>query len=499
MPAPTKVDLTNKGVIRRFTASDRLEIDNIDRRAVSGNMTMGSNLGAAEELVLGSVTSDVRILGDMIIDGSETVSTDETITGTFNANGDVNLGTGNDTINLGGGSGDVINLNADLVVGAGTITIGSSVTDFVDAIFLDAVNANGPALAAYDLNASGTNAGAYAIGVDPSLLVSSVSTDLMTMLDDMDAAISAASSTLQQAYEAGNTINVTAANGAPTFTNSTDSDGATVLSVTKGASVSTGGNLAVFQMGTNTTGIALFVDNQGTGNTLQVQDAGSDVLIVSGAGAVTVTPTSGQNYSLTTAGVGTIALTSATGDITLDATAAELVLDDVGNSTTTLSQVSDRTFDLTGTNEPLNGATSLLGAINRIARRIATEGIFQAEKPIENGVVIAAGDIIAASTTAGRVTQNNDNQSTRSAVIGVALTGGTGDAGGTVFTRFFLPGAVVTDAGASFTAGAELFAPDGTGRATGTAPTANGDRVTRIGYAFSATEYVFNPVEGFVL
>ncbi len=536
MPFPTKVDLTNKGVIRRFELTDDLEVDGIVRRSGSGNMTIGANLGATEELILGSSTSDVRVLGDMIIDGSETVSTDETITGTFNANGDANLGNNSgDTVNLGGGTSDIVNLNADLVVGAGTITIGSSVTDFVDAIFLDAVNANGPALAAYDLNASGTNAGAYAIGVDPSLIANSISTDLMTMLANMDAAISAASSTLQQAYVAGSTIDVTTANGTIDFSNDTTSDTTTVLRISRAPSAGTGGIGLDISMGANAQGAginvthagsgdALFVNNTGSGNAIDIQDGGTSVFRITDTGAVFLVAPLGKNLNLQSSGSGIIAISSGAGNITvdtnasisldadgvsnftttsgnltLDSTTGELVLDDTGSSSTTLSQAADRTFDLTATDEPLNGATSLLGAINRLARRMADDGILQTERAIENGVTIAAGDIIAASTVAGRVTQNNDNAETRSAVIGVALTGGLGDVGGTVFTRFFLPGAVVTDAGATFTAGNELFAPDGTGRATGTAPANNGDRVTRVGYAISATEYVFNPVEGFVL
>jgi hypothetical protein len=53
-----------------------------------------------------------------------------------------------------------------------------------------------------------------------------------------------------------------------------------------------------------------------------------------------------------------------------------------------------------------------------------------------------------------------------------------------------LPGSVVTDAGASFTAGSALFGPDGTGRPTHTAPANAGDAVKRIGFALSATRYI---------
>jgi hypothetical protein len=582
MPFPTKVD-TGNGIIRNFAAADDLEIDDIVRRAASGNMTIGSNLVATQELVLGSATSDVRVLGDMLIDGSETVSTDETVVGTFNANGNVNLGNNSgDTVNLGGGTSDIINLEADLVLGAGIVNIGASVTDYLGELWLDAVNTNGPALAAYDLNASGTNAGAYAIGVDPSLLANATATDLMTALDEIDAALSATSSTLQEAYAAGNTIDVTAANGIVTFRNNTTSDTTTVFTVDKTPGASTGGIAMAITVGANSTGAALDITNLGSGDLVVFKDGATQAFKIQGdgsiqlnsgasgtvditsgdelnitaqadtlidvtsgpltlstttSGALTInsagildidaagnltmntastftmtfvtadsnmTLTSGSELNLTSAIASTYQVTS--GNMNLDAlsgninltASAEIQFDDAGIAKT-FSQAADRDFDLTAAGEVLNGATSVVGAINRIARAISDDGQLLGERPIENGVTIAAGDIIAASTTAGRVTQNNENAEAVTAIIGVALTGGTGDVGGTVFCRFFLPGSIVTDSGATFTSQSALFAPDGTGRATHTAPADPGDRVTRVGYAISATEYVFQPVEGFAL
>lgn len=686
MPRPVKIDLGTSGVTRRFSPADVLQIDNIQRFAGSGNMFIGSNLGAAEELVVGSATSVTRFLGDTIVDGSETISTNETITGVFSANGNVNLGNNDgDIINLGGGTSDIVNLDADLVLGAGIVTIGSGVADYALDLWLDAVNAAGPALAAYNLNASGTNAGAYAIGVDPALTTNSAATDLMSMLDDFDAAITAsagtlqatyetgntidvtsaegiiefandttadtttvlsiarapgsstagigldvnmganttgigvnlliagtgdgiflnntgtgaaltvqdggtdifdlsgagavtlsptsgqnttitmagagilditgdtqlvgtlrfteeagdptavanngfvytkdvsaetelfyrdsagnvvqltaggsvnASSDLQSAYEGGNTIDVTSANGTITFTNDNDTDTTTVLSVAKSPDGSTAGLTLSVNAGGNVTGTMVLMNNEGSGAALIVQDTGSDVLNISGAGAVTWTPTSGQNYSLTTAGAGTISLASATGDITLDATAAELILDDVGSSATTLSQSGERVFDQAATGELFDTVTSLLGALNFIARQNEENSTpHSAQFPIENTVVIGAGNVVAASTVSGRVTLNDDNQETRSAVIGIAITGGTGDAGGTVLTRFVTPGNVATVTGATFTPGGAVFAPDGTGNPTQSlAGRVDDDRVTRIGYAITATTFMFIPTMGF--
>jgi hypothetical protein len=56
----------------------------------------------------------------------------------------------------------------------------------------------------------------------------------------------------------------------------------------------------------------------------------------------------------------------------------------------------------------------------------------------------------------------------------------------------------VTDSGAAFSQGA-LYMPDGTGRPTNTAPAGAGDLVLRVGWAFSATEYIIHAGEGTVL
>lgn len=88
--------------------------------------------------------------------------------------------------------------NGTLTLGAGTIEIGSSVTDYANEIWLSSsettLHTAGPELAAYNLGASGTNAGAYSIGIDASLLTSMADplvTDLMSALAQLDAAIAA--------------------------------------------------------------------------------------------------------------------------------------------------------------------------------------------------------------------------------------------------------------------------------------------------------------------
>lgn len=608
---------TSDGLLYQFSTSDDLDINVISQRTSGADMTIGANLGSGDELQLGKAGELVRIMGDLTVDGSEIVSTNETVTGTFTANGDVNLGSGDDTINIGQGGGDTVNLLENLVVGAGLVSIGSSVTDYLSALWLVAVNDEGPDNAAYNLAASGTNAGAYSIGIDASLLSNVTRTDLMGALDQLDAAITAAGAdTLQSAYEAGNTIAVSSTYGAVALSNNTDSDTTIVLDINKSpSSTSTGGNAAQITMGANATGTGLEIDNGGSGYALDVQDGGSSVFVVNGSGGIVATPTSGQDFDITTAGAGkldvsaaggidldasaashfsvagagltlstttsgTLALSSAglldvdatsieidssgaiaiessggaisigadavaqnvnigtggartvtvgsasatevelngalvdinagasgftidggaassiavsAGNLSLDAAAGELVFDDQGNSGITLSQSGDRTLANTGTGEVFEGITSIIGALNALADATAI-GSLQ-ELPIENGVTITAGYCVAQSTTSGRVTNWNGNANTNSRFIGVAISGGTGDAGGTVLCQFALPGSLVSVSGASFTAGAALFGPDGTGIpvAIGSAPADAGDAFKRLGWAHTATLMFLDP------
>jgi hypothetical protein len=153
-------------------------------------------------------------------------------------------------------------------------------------------------------------------------------------------------STLQQAYEAGNTVSVTTAEGTIDFSNSTDAtDVLTVSRTFAGA-----GEAITLNMGASTTGIgfdvnitagatgnavdvanagggdAVFVNNTGAGAALTIQDGGTDVLDVAATGAVTITPTSGTNATITVAGAGVVDVNAGAGGVTVDATAGSIAL-----------------------------------------------------------------------------------------------------------------------------------------------------------------------------
>jgi hypothetical protein len=139
------------GNLARFLAADSLQIASVEPRVTTNNLVIGSLLTGGAEVVLGhAANADARVLKDLILD-------------------------------------------ANIVGGAGAGTIGSGVGDYFTDVWVQAVNDNGPDNLAYGLRVSGTNAGAYSIGIDPSLLSNVTATDLMTGLDELDAAISAAS------------------------------------------------------------------------------------------------------------------------------------------------------------------------------------------------------------------------------------------------------------------------------------------------------------------
>lgn len=485
MTIALKIDTTT-GQLRRFAVSDVLEIDAIERRSGSGNLLVGGNLGVGEELKLGSVDALVRVLGDLEVDGSEVVSTSETVVGQFTAQGNVQLGVGNDgdQVNLGSGANDVITLNADLRLGtpAGGIDIGTGVTEYLGKIWLEKILGGdaGPNNDAYNLNTSGVDAGAYAIGVDPARVTNSTAGNLMDMLADLDAAVAVGSPNLQSAYTAGNTIAVTTAEGEIQFTNSTDSTD--VQQILRAPASGTGGRGLYISMGANCTGRGLQVTNEGSGDAFAVFDGAVQVFTIGGNGSLTANMAAASQLKTTA------------GNLLLSSDAAELTLNDVGGSNIELNQSADRVLDETGVGEVLEGATSIIGAINRLARSSTAGAGSIDEAPIQDGVTIAAGDVVAQSTVTGRVTTATMNNNTNSRVVGIALTGGTGDAGGTVTSRFALPGTRVTISGASYTAGNALFAPETPGPPvnSGSAPGDAGDVLQRVGWARSTTDFIID-------
>lgn len=138
----------------------------------------------------------------------------------------------------------------------------------------------------------------------------------------------AAGNTLQQSYVQGASIAVTSGEGVVSIANSADS--ANTLEISR--TFAGGGTGLDIDLGTSATGTALIVDQNGSGNALDVRDGGTPVLLVTGGGAVTITPTTNTNATVTTTGTGEVQITSAD-TISLDAEAASNFTVDGGDLT----------------------------------------------------------------------------------------------------------------------------------------------------------------------
>lgn len=145
----------SNGNFSRLSTTDKLDAAGLEPRVTTVDLIIGSALsGGSAKVILGNATHDAEVLKDLILSAGS------------------------------------------LVGGTGVGSIGASITNYFTSVWLAKAGAT-PANAAYGLNVTGTDAGAYAVGVDPSLISSSAATDLMNMLDDMDAAIGSAGTTTE--------------------------------------------------------------------------------------------------------------------------------------------------------------------------------------------------------------------------------------------------------------------------------------------------------------
>lgn len=120
------------------------------------------------------------------------------------------------------------------------------------------------------------------------------------------------------------------------------------------------------------------------------------------------------------------------------------------------------------------------------------------EIAIEDGEVITNGDAVAASVTSGRCRRAEAGSAAYPNFLGVAMSGGTGDSGGTVAVRVRTCG--VVNNGTGLTPNAPVYlSTAGAGGVTSTTPSGAGNLSLRIGFAYSATEYVLYPGQGVIL
>lgn len=156
----------------------------------------------------------------------------------------------------------------------------------------------------------------------------------------------------------------------------------------------------------------------------------------------------------------------------------------IGVDTTTMTNSSPGATDLQTVLQALDGA--ITGTTFSL--------------PINDGVTIAAGDIVASGTSGTRVTLASAASGSLSInILGVAVTGGTGDSGGTVLASIRPISGRVTSA-TGLTAGSPVYLSTASpGDVTTTAPTGAGNVSLRLGFAYSATSWVFSVGEPIVL
>lgn len=184
--------------------------------------------------------------------------------------------------------------------------------------------------AALTITQNGTPAGIFVGTVDPSAGGGVVASEGSLFLRDTGSlwiktgatatdwtqASVAGATNLQTAYDASSPATVTlSATGPITFDNPTTSQDILVLSqatatgsalvVTMGASTTDRG--VDISTNASATGAALFLNNAGSGNAIQVQDGGTDVMYIDGNGYVQITPTVTQDVYVAASGNGSAA------------------------------------------------------------------------------------------------------------------------------------------------------------------------------------------------
>jgi len=219
---------------------------------------------------------------------------------------------------------------------------------------------------------------------------------------------------LQGAYEGGNDITVSVAEGGGVTIDGTPDEANTLLTLTGG--VHTGGtaeNLLSLVTDDQATGYALDINNIGSGNALNVKDNGTPNLTVNGAGAVSATPTSGQNLTLTAAGAGVVDINAGAGGVDVDVTSGDINLatNTAGNIVgSSAGGIDFDTADGAFTVDTVNGGISLdsdsasnftvTGAVDLTVKSTAGSTI------VEGGEAVADAVQITATNAAGGVDIN---------------------------------------------------------------------------------------------
>lgn len=144
------------------------------------------------------------------------------------------------------------------------------------------------------------------------------------------------------------------------------------------------------------------------------------------------------------------------------------------------SDTSDTNYDWEMLNEggsatpSLTFAFGVAGSTSDLFGMESADGAYWKPLAIKDGVTIAAGDVVAFEAASGRAIQADASAESTAIVMGIAIKGGTGDAGGTVNARIaVLDGSLLSGLtlGGSPSAGDVIFLSETAAALTKTPPT----------------------------
>ncbi|NBU69856.1 MAG: hypothetical protein EBS53_00100 [Bacteroidetes bacterium] len=163
-------------------------------------------------------------------------------------------------------------------------------------------------------------------------------------------------------------------------------------------------------------------------------------------------------------------------------------------SAVNLEKIKDRIIELFQEVGLTDGSTA--GSLWEAVISVATTAT-NISLPIESGETISPGQAVAVSAVSGRCRRANAVANAAPGFLGVCVTGGTGNGGGTVSASIRVAGLVT---GLSVTANTPVYLSTTTaGVITSTVPSGTGNLSLKIGWAVSATSAILQPEVSIIL
>ena len=510
----------DSGIVTKIAASDIIEIGG--SFIIGGDLTVsGTKFTNSAETVLvadnhtyvnAGYTTNSAQTGGLVVNYLPTSTTDDTVgAGVFTAGVD---GVSDPTVTTQGGgtfsAGDLVQISGSAENDGlyevhthstgtpNTLTIRSTadgvtnqVEDFTNGQFV--ANAGDTGATITKVTVSVIRAGTDGVWESGS--------GSATPLTFSDLATSAGS-TLQSAYEAGETISVTSGEGDIAFT-LTSAD----FVVNSGAS----GNFVVNGPGNANFGAGAGTDLTGFGVGTSTFNVDATDAITLDAGAASNFTTSAGNLSLQTTGPsgGNVAINSELGDINIG-NAAHTGAINIGTAGTRTVTIGSGTADIVASSGTLDvpagtnfkiGTTALTTA-NFTAANVDTlldgsnadslhnHGTVDVEFTAD-GSGITAGYMVYFSAD-GVVTHADASGIGTARVAGWSASGITASTAGNISVSGKVTNATIESAG-SLTIGSPVYLSETAGQVTATAPSSSGSAIMQVGIAYSTTEFIWQP------